>query len=70
MAIVDLYPGGIGLTDAIHDDNALLLHLLEWCRDWLGICSDDALQTPMALATNPDQAPQRKSALALLEQIL
>ena len=70
LAIVDLYPGGIGLTDAIRDDSALLLRLLEWSRDWLCACPDDALQTPMALATNPDQAPQRKAALKLLDQIL
>jgi len=70
IAIVDLYPGGIGLTDAIRDDSALLLNLLEWTRDWLEACDDLDLQTPQALATNPDQPPQRLAALRLLERIL
>ena len=70
IAIVDLYPGGIGLTDAIRDDSALLLNLLEWTRDWLDTCDDAALQSPQSLATNPDQPPQRLAALRLLEQIL
>ena len=70
VAVVDLYPGGIGLIDAIHDDNTLLLHLLEWTRNWLAVCPEQALQTPAAQATNPDQPPQRAAALKLLERIM
>lgn len=70
VAVVDLYPGGIGLIDAIHDDNTLLLHVLEWTRNWLAVCPEQALQTPAAQATNPDQPPQRAAALKLLEQMI
>jgi len=70
VAVVDLYPGGIGLIDAIHDDNTLLLHLLEWTRNWLAVCPEEALQTPAAQATNPDQPPQRAAALKLLDYVI
>lgn len=76
LAIVDLYPGGIGLVDAISDDNPFLLQLLEWSRDWLAACpcqSDQGcarcLRSPASLAANSDQPPLRAAALNLLRQI-
>ena len=68
--MVDLYPGGIGLIDAIHDDNAFLLNLLQWTRDWLKACSDEDLQTPAVLAANGDFPFDRGAALKLLEGIV
>ncbi len=77
VAIVDLYPGGIGLIDAIHDDNTLILQLLEWTRDWLQGCAcqkahgcERCLRSPAALAANSGQPPQRSAALRLLGQIV
>ena len=35
LAIVDLYPNGIGLVDAIEDDPEMIHHILEMMRDWL-----------------------------------
>jgi len=77
MAVVDLYPGGIGLVDAIGDDNSFLLQLLEWTRDWLAACpcqTDQGcvrcLRSPAALAANSDQPPLRAAALNLLRQVV
>ncbi|HEX9985001.1 MAG TPA: DUF1998 domain-containing protein [Thermoanaerobaculia bacterium] len=77
LAIVDLYPGGIGLVDAIRDDNSFLLQLLEWGRDWLAACacrSDQGcprcLRSPAALAANMDLPPMRSAALNLLRQVV
>lgn len=77
LAIVDLYPGGIGLVDEIVDDNPFLLHLLEQTRDWLQACScqsdtgcDRCLRSPAALAANIDQPPLREAALSLLRQVV
>jgi hypothetical protein len=77
LAIVDLYPGGIGLVDAIADDNPFLLKLLEWARDWLANCpckSDQGcarcLRTPSAKAANRNQPLFRSAALELLEQVV
>lgn len=38
VAIVDLYPRGIGLVDALEDDEALLVDILGRTRDWLLEC--------------------------------
>jgi hypothetical protein len=77
LAIVDLYPGGIGLVDEIVDDNPFLLHLLEQVRDWLQACPcqsdtgcDRCLRSPAALAANIDQPPLREAALSLLRQVV
>jgi hypothetical protein len=77
LAIVDLYPGGIGIVDAIGDDNGFLLQLLEWGRDWLAACacrSDQGcprcLRSPAALAANIDLPPMRSAALNLLRQVV
>ncbi|HEV7766149.1 MAG TPA: Zn-binding domain-containing protein [Thermoanaerobaculia bacterium] len=77
LAIVDLYPGGIGLIDAIGDDSWFLLQLLEWGRDWLTACpckSDQGcarcLQSPASLAVNSSQPAQRAAALNLLRRVV
>ena len=77
LAIVDLYPGGIGLVDAIADDNPFLLKLLEWARDWLANCpckSDQGcarcLRSPAAKAANRNQPLFRSAALNLLKQVV
>jgi hypothetical protein len=77
LAIVDLYPGGIGLIDAVGDDNSFLLELFEWSRDWLAACpcqSDPGcplcLRSPSALAANSDRPPLRSAALGLLRQVV
>jgi hypothetical protein len=77
LAIVDLYPGGIGLVDAVGDDSAFLLEVLGWTRDWLAACPCQSaagcprcLRSPAALAANPDQPPSRGAALDLLRQIV
>lgn len=77
LAVVDLYPGGIGLVDEIADDSPFLLQLLEWTDGWLKTCPcqsdagcDRCLRSPAALAANIDQPPLRKAALGLLRQVL
>lgn len=77
LAIVDLYPGGIGLVDEIGDDNPFLLQMLEQTREWLQTCScqsdagcDRCLRSPAALAANIDQPPLREAALSLLRQVV
>jgi Domain of unknown function (DUF1998) len=77
LALVDLYPGGIGLVDAIADDDSLLLSLLEAAASWLSSCpcQNDTgcpacLQSPAAKAANSDHPPQRAAALDLLQQVL
>jgi len=77
LAIVDLYPGGIGLIDALGDDEALLLDLLDRARVWLDACPcqsdvgcEECLRSPAALAASPDLAPRRDTALELLHEVL
>lgn len=77
LAVVDLYPGGIGLIDALGDDEALLLHLFERTQAWLEACPcasdagcEDCLQAPAVLAASPDLPPRRSTALELLREIL
>jgi hypothetical protein len=70
IAIVDLYPEGIGLIDAVYDDDSLLLDILQRTRNWLMVCPDEALQTSMSLSTNLDLAPKTQAALDLLNQIV
>jgi len=74
LAIVDLYPRGIGLVDAIEDDQALLEKLLELTRDWLTTVTTPQRQgdpppfaSPLAQATGGEQDPRQ--ALALLHRI-
>jgi len=71
VVIVDLYPGGIGLIDAFHDDNDFILKLLAWTRAWLEAASgDDCLRTPAALAASRTYPPQRSAALKLLAELV
>jgi len=77
LAVVDLYPGGIGLIDALGDDEALLLQLLDRARVWLDACPcqsdagcEECLRSPAALAASPDLVPRRDTALALLREVL
>src|SRR6185295_6142425 len=70
LAIVDLYPGGFGLADAIADDNALPLRLLRWTQDWLRAPDAGAalLASPLALATLSER-PDPAAAVELLERL-
>jgi len=77
LAIVDLYPGGIGLIDAIADDNAFLLQLFAWAQEWLATCPcqseqgcERCLRSPSALAANINRPPSRTAALNLLRQVV
>ena len=38
LVILDLYPQGLGLIEALNDDDDLLRRLLEYTRDWLAEC--------------------------------
>jgi len=76
LAIVDLYPGGIGLIDAIGDDTSFLLQLFESGRDWLAACSCPneqgcarCLRSPSAMAVNSNEPPLRSAALTLLRKV-
>lgn len=80
LMIVDLYPGGIGLTQSIDEDPDLLVQLLKLTRDWLADCpcqSDDGcercMQSPMALSAVADNIARRLNrgqALGVLQRIL
>jgi hypothetical protein len=77
VAIVDLYPQGIGLTDAIHGDDEFIRQLLQCAYNWLKRCPcqheqgcSECLNTVSARAYSSDdplQTPKRSKALALLE---
>jgi hypothetical protein len=80
LVIVDLYPGGIGLTQSIDEAPALLVGLLEMTRDWLANCPcqtdsgcERCMQSPMALSAVADNITLRLSraeALGVLEPML
>ena len=77
LAIVDLYPGGIGLIDAVGDDSAFLMQLLGWAQEWLADCPCQSeqgcelcLRSPSALAANINRPPSRTAALNLLRQVV
>jgi hypothetical protein len=77
LAIVDLYPGGIGLIDAVADDNNFLLELFGWAQEWLAACPcqneqgcEHCLRSPSALAANINRPPSRTAALDLLRQVV
>lgn len=76
LAIVDLYPGGIGLVDAISSDNALLTQLFQAAEDWLKNCpcqSDGCprcLHSPSSRTIMTNRPPSRKAALELLHQVV
>ena len=80
LVILDLYPQGIGLVDALYDDDALLLRLLADTRDWLAACPCAAeagcprcLQSPPALAAtrhSVERRLSRREAVEVLERVL
>ncbi len=80
LAILDLYPHGIGLVDALNDDDALLRRMLEHTRDWLAQCpcgSDDGcalcLQSPAAIAAtrySVERQLSRREAVEVLRRVL
>ncbi|HEV2987201.1 MAG TPA: hypothetical protein VG759_02075 [Candidatus Angelobacter sp.] len=76
LAIVDLYPQGIGLADAIYRDQQLVQNILEWTWRWLiqlvrqeqaspGL---NGLHSPLAIATGGDQ--DANAALGLLRRLV
>lgn len=74
LAVVDLYPGGIGLVDGLQDDD-LLQRILGHTRDWLTSCRCKkargcCLSTPSAKAAAMDYAPHHRAALELLGQVV
>lgn len=77
VAIVDLFPGGIGVVAAIIDDDAFLLALLVRCHDWLVACAckkafgcRECLRSVEAAAANPDDAHRRDAALGVLSKMI
>ena len=80
LVILDLYPQGIGLVDALNDDDALLRRMLEHTRDWLAQCpcgSDEGcpscLQSPAAIAAtrySVERQLSRREAVDVLKRVL
>lgn len=75
LALVDLYPGGIGLIDAVQGDDPLLAQILRRTRDWLATCScrggrGCCLDTPGGRAAALDALPDHRAALELLRQVV
>ncbi len=71
IAMVDLYPGGIGVVEAVSDDDALWLHILQSTCAWLENCPVETLQNhPIAFAAGTDRPPYPLAALKVLRQIL
>ena len=79
LVILDLYPQGIGLIDALNDDE-LLRRMLEHTHDWLAECPCAAeagcprcLQSPPSIAAtrcSVDRQLNRRQAVAVLRQAL
>jgi hypothetical protein len=76
FAIVDLYPHGIGLVDAICDDPHWVLATLRWTRDWLDDLVEKShgslssvFRSPLAVATSGG-GENPLHALELLAQIV
>lgn len=77
VALVDLFPGGIGLVPAVLDDDDFLLAVLGHCHDWLAVCPcqdangcRECLRTLEATAANPDNAHRREAALNVLSRMV
>ncbi|MFH1468442.1 MAG: Zn-binding domain-containing protein [Pseudomonadota bacterium] len=76
LVVVDLFPGGIGLSETL-DDSGLLLDILRACRDWLARCPCQSekgcpacLHTIPSRATVPDGGHSRAAALAVLDRLM
>jgi len=80
LVILDLHPQGLGLIDALNDDDDLLRRLLEYTRDWLAQCPCAAaagcprcLQSPPAIAATRHSVERRLSrseAVDVLRRVL
>jgi hypothetical protein len=80
IAIVDLYPKGIGLVDAFYNDAGFILSLLKWTKEWLENCSCDkdegceqclrTLSAKAAIGDALDQYPTPASALRILTKVV
>ncbi|WP_295413105.1 Zn-binding domain-containing protein [uncultured Thiodictyon sp.] len=80
LVILDLYPQGLGLIDALNDDDDLLRRLLLYTRDWLAECPCGAdagcplcLQSPPAIAAtrySVERQLSRREAVQLLRRVL
>lgn len=80
LVILDLYPQGLGLIEALNGDDDLLRRLLEHTRDWLAECpcASEAgcplcLQSPPVIAAtrySVEQHLSRREAVEVLRQVL
>ena len=77
IAVVDLFPGGIGVVPAIAGDDDFLLTLLGHCHDWLSTCPcrtpegcPECLRSLEAAAANPDKAHRRDAAVLALSRMV
>lgn len=77
LAIVDLFPGGIGLVDALSSDDDLMLELLTFARDWLRACPCDrdagcelCIRSPIGQSKELGVTARRSAALKILSDIL
>jgi hypothetical protein len=74
LALVDLYPGGIGLLDTVGEDGAPLMELLDAAHRWLASCEcrtaegcTRCVRSLSARAAHPEGWPERTPALRILE---
>jgi len=80
LVILDLYPQGIGLVDALNEDDDLLRRMLEHTRDWLAECpcaSESGcplcLQSPPSIAAtrhSVERQLSRREAVEVLRRVL
>jgi len=80
IAIVDLYPQGIGLVDAFYNDAKFILSLLTWTKEWLENCSCDkdegcekcldTLSARAAVGNAREQYPTPAGALRILTKVV
>ncbi|WP_295457812.1 Zn-binding domain-containing protein [uncultured Thiodictyon sp.] len=80
LVILDLYPQGLGLIDALNDDDDLLRRLLGYTRDWLADCPCAAesgcplcLQSPPSIAAtrySVERQLNRREAVEVLRRVL
>lgn len=79
LLFVDLYPGGIGLAEAIEEDQGLVEQLLADTRAWLSACTcahtdgcPECLRSPLGRAHGglSAQPPYSSEALGILAAIL